>query len=159
MTASRILGLSPGWARRALIASLVVNFLVIGLAAGAAMRAQDKPRYGWGGFVSQQIVDLSQGPESVTVRNLMESRKEAMAKLRAERMESWRAIIAQLNARPFEPQSLNDELLDQVERRNAARFGSYAAMAEAMTLLTDAERAALAARIETYMKSRYKAGR
>lgn len=156
MTTPRLFGLSPGWARATLVASIGLNFLLIGLVVGATMKSQETPRRGWGGYVSQQIVDLAKGPSSDDVRRLMEERRDTIMTMRAARNESWRVIIGDLGAQPFEPAKLHGVLTDQVARRNAARTESYAMMAEAIALLTDAERMALAARIETYMKERAK---
>ncbi|MEM7523878.1 MAG: hypothetical protein AAF360_09020, partial [Pseudomonadota bacterium] len=136
---------------------LALNFLLIGLGVGVIARMNDKaPRIGWGGFVSQQIVELAAGPNGEKVRQVMERRRETYRALRGERNDSWREIAVTLSSSPFDPDALKATVSSRILDRNAARVQSYDLMAEAMTMMSDAERAALAARIGAFVELRSK---
>ncbi|MFV0475655.1 MAG: periplasmic heavy metal sensor [Pikeienuella sp.] len=138
----RIFGLRPRGARWALGLSLALNFLVLGVAGGAAHKM-------WGGFaprfhLSERVIDAA-GPERrEAVRALVGRKKDGRAEWRAEWRADWARMAEIIDARPFDAATLSAVLAGSDERRAARNAMRHAAMAEALSLLTDQERAALA---------------
>lgn len=159
MTERRILGLPVPWARRALIASLAVNFLVFGVFVGGLMKP--KPTYGpnWGGFVSKEIAGLAAAGDRAEISGIMEARRETIRAMRGERTRTWVIVAQRLSATPFDAAALQSVIAEQVGKRNAVRAKSYAAMAKAMTLLSSEDRLTLARRINAHIEHRAAIGR
>ncbi|WP_340107193.1 periplasmic heavy metal sensor [Pikeienuella sp. HZG-20] len=154
MSGDSILGMAPRTARWVLGLSLAVNFLVLGVAGGALWHMRgDGPR--GGGFqLSRQMVEVV-GPERRdAVRALVERpRKDD----RRGEIHAWMGEVAALiDQAPFDPAAVAAKFEAFADQRESARAARGAAMLDALSLLTDAERAALAERMRAYLERRAK---
>lgn len=149
-----VLGMAPRAARWVLGLSLAANFLVLGLAGGAFWNMRGDADRGSGFHFSRQMIEVA-GPE----------RRDAVrALVDRSRGDSWRATInawmgevAELIDRsPFDAEAVSAKFDAFTDERAAARAARKAATLEALTLLTDAERTALAERMRAYLERRAK---
>lgn len=159
MAEGRILGLGPKAARRALVASLVVNCLLLGLAAGAVMKSggeKEGPRVS--SFqLSRQIVEAAGEDRRETVRALMEgARGESW---REASIRRWEEVARRVGEAQFDAAAMSAMLTEEMERRAAAHAARNAAMVEALMLLTEAERARLSAAMTAHLAARMERGR
>lgn len=141
--APRILGLAPGAARALLIASLALNFLVVGVVGGAAlkMRGEHGPRFNLAGAIA--------GAAAPERRGAVEAALAAPGQhdWRTASRERWSALAEGIAARPFDPAALEAALAAAEARRSDGRAARNAATAAALALLTDDERASLSGSI------------
>lgn len=147
MTAERmtgVFGLSARWAARALIASLALNFLLIGVAVGVGLNAGKSWRGGQTAFVARQIADLA-GSDALS--SLAETENAERAERRATRRGQWAEVAGVLSRTPYDPAALTALFATMRATREAAWTMRHATLAAAIEGLSDDERAELAARI------------
>lgn len=148
-TNPRILGMSPGVARWVLSLSLVVNFLLVGMAGGAAWRMMDEPHHGKRFHFTRHVIEAAGPDRREEVRALL--KRTPGQKWRAN-MKAWMAKTADLlEAIPFDPAALTAEMQAAESDRTTARAERSARLVEALSLLTDAERKTLAEDIRAHM--------
>lgn len=155
----RILGLGPKAARRALVLSLVVNFLLLGLAAGAFMESGHRSEGAKTSsfHLSRQIVEAAGEERRAAVQALLEaSRGEGWREASQRR---WEEVARRVGASPFDASGLAAFLAEETERRARAHAARNAAMIEALALLTEMERAGLSAAMSAHLEMRMKGGR
>lgn len=147
---SRIFGMRLRRARWVFGFSLAVNFLIVGLIVGAAV----KMRGFEGGFgksrFSSQLIEAA-GPD----------RREAVSEiLKGARGDSWRAemraeleaLVDIIDRTPFDAEALRASFAESAERRAESRRLRNEATISALSLLTDAERAAFAEKMRERME-------
>ncbi len=150
--APRILGMAPRTARIVLAASLVGNFLVAGLVGGAALKMGRGHEHGSQRFrLTEQIVDAA-GPER---RAAVEAALSAPDRYdwRAANAERWTTLVERIEATPFDAAALTAALDAADVRRNDGRAARNAATADALSLLTEDERKALAETIRKRLEA------
>ncbi|MEL6794756.1 MAG: periplasmic heavy metal sensor, partial [Pseudomonadota bacterium] len=100
----RILGMTTTGARRVLVASLVLNFLILGGLFGLGLRGDPTPRPDGGAF--GHITDLVAEDRREAVRAVMKERSKLRRAARRERTENWRDIADQIGAENFDADAL-----------------------------------------------------
>lgn len=149
-------GRCPFWVKLLLVVSLVANFAVVGLFAGAVIKVRKGDRGG-----SRQIEWILRFvPEErrADADALFEDRRDEVRKLRRESIEDMNAIIRAIRAEPFSPETLASALearrASTMRRREVIQDG----LVELMTGFNASERAhfadALEAKLETWAKRR-----
>lgn len=141
---ARILGFPAKWARRVLAASLIVNFLLIGVAVGVGVRVGDKPKRLGAGSIVHKLANIVGEDRRDEVRRILEERHDALKEGRSVVTENWRDVADYLEDPAFEAAALRAMLMAQSEIRNEGRNASMRSFADALDVLTAEERAALA---------------
>jgi len=140
---------TPLWLRLTLLGSLALNLLVIGAVAGAfvfggpehrALRDRGDP-------VPVFIRALDPTDRRALRQDLLENLRDR-ARDRGGMIEDFRTSLAALRATPFDAEGFAALLGDQSARRAQRDAIGRAALAERIAAMSDAERAAYAARIE-----------
>ncbi|MEX2521046.1 MAG: periplasmic heavy metal sensor [Paracoccaceae bacterium] len=146
----RLFGLSPRCARWVLGVSLAVNFLMLGLAGGAALKMGDHGSRGGRYSFTSQIVEAAGPDRRDAVRAILDTgRREDWREAMRGRWEDMATLIA---AKPFEAAALGAALDASDARRAASRRQRNDATVEALALLTDEERAALSGGLRENLK-------
>lgn len=140
---ARIFGLGPRGARWALGLSLAVNFLILGLVGGVALKIRDGLHFGF----TDRVIEAAGPDRRDEVRALIERPKGARPDWRVELRKRWERIAEIIAATPFDPVALDAAFAESDARRAASRAERNAAFAAALALLTDEERAKLAVEI------------
>ena len=135
---------APRWMVAALVASLALNFIVIGSVAGAMWRFKGPP--GGGGVVPNLLGYASTLPSErrkeiwdLTARERSEIRP-VRREVRAAREETTKALMAE----PFDKQAFLEAQTRQAEAENRARAAVQNLFAEIASNMTAAERKAFA---------------
>ncbi len=138
-----------GW-RIILILSLALNFIVIGIVAGAALSGR------WGKGPPRSF-ELGPGPMARALET--EDRRAIGRALRrdgdVQRMDMrgpFTQIISSLKQEPFDPATLRDLMAVQAERFQALQVKSSEALVERIVAMTPEQRAAFADRLEDEMR-------
>lgn len=154
-----VFGLSATSARNLLVASLVLNFLLVGIAIGVGVNVEEKRWRGASWFLTEQIVELAGEDRREAVESALAARREARQQRRALRNERFAAIADAIGGRPFEPDVLVAAM--SIGRGASAdhRVREHRSFAEAIAILTDDERAALSASFSTFLEERAAARR
>lgn len=152
-TGSGVLGLSLPWTRRALIASLVLNCLLIGAAIGVGVKATEKRHHGSSAFIARQIADLTGAESDDAERAAM---KKAHAERRAARRGWSEELEAALRRTPYDPDAAAAIFASRRAERLAIVTERHEAMLAEMAELSDDERAELAGRMAERMEDRGK---
>lgn len=141
-----------GWrvgSRILLAVSLALNLLVIGLAAGAALR--------WGGLERAERPPPSVGAalyralprvDRDEVRAVMKARHGSRA---GQRRDDARNLAEALRASPFVPETVESILAGQDARRDQWQAAVQAAWMQQVRAMDDAERTSYAERLEQVM--------
>lgn len=154
---ARVLGLSVSRARQLLIASLVVNFVIIGAAFGLGiqgMSASETPKRKGGAF--SQIADFVAEDRRDKVQTLMAERSKKRNNARAMRTESWRQVAEVVERENFDVNDLRSALITYSDEHNQRRKEAYAPLIEAIALMNHEERAKVADTIRAFAERRAK---
>lgn len=153
---TRILGMPALWARRLLVVSLALNFLVVGLIVGVG--AGKEPRTRMGGTTAHMRAEIVALISDVARRTqaeaLMKESASGWRELRKLRNQRWESIAGGIETRPFTAEGLLAIFDSASAQRNEAAAAGRVAMAEAIALMTDDERAALAASLRAFREER-----
>lgn len=136
--------------RGALFVSLTVNLLVAGLVIGALWTRGD------GVALRPVQVDVGLGlytralaePDRAALREAWRGRGPDLRALRAARQADLTALVAALRAQPFEPAAVEAVLERQRQRHASQQDLARTLLAERLAILSPAERAAYADRLE-----------
>ncbi len=140
---------TPLWLRLTLLGSLALNLLVIGAVAGAVV---------FGGSEHRTLRDRGD-PAPVFIRALDPADRRALrqdllenlrdtGRDRGGMIEDFRTSLAALRETPFDAEGFAALLADHSARRAQRDAIGRAALAQRIAAMSDAERAAYAARIE-----------
>ncbi len=141
---------SSRWMRIALFASLAVNLLIVGLVAGALWhggRMMPPREAGFGPFEAALDKD-----DRAALRRAFVARAGELGRPRREMRAQMNAILAALRATPFDAAALSQAMEAAVARTEARLQLGQSLMADHLTALTDAERAAFADRLEAALR-------
>lgn len=142
----------------ALIASLIVNALLIGLVAGGALGKKGERSHGHrGGADFQMARELETIVPEGNRGEIRQAFREAFVQSRGqwrEKREARRAMMTALSAEPFEPQSLEDAFARMREADTALTRNFQTTLVEQIARLSDSERAELVAWLETVERER-----
>ena len=152
--APRILGLSAAWARRLLIVSLVVNFLVLGAIVGLGLRVGDKMSKGVGRHVIGEITQIIGEDRRERAEAIIRDRKGNQRSFRGQRKEDWRELAAYVSRPDFNADGLRDLLHEHADRRDQLRRTGFDPLVEVIALMTPEERAAFGAKIIEFVDDR-----
>ena len=153
-TSAKILGLSISGARRLLIASLVLNFLIVGAVFGLGLRDDGPKRPNGGAF--GKITDLVGEDRREQVAAIMAERGQLRRALREARTEDWREIAELIGAPDFAADAVNQMLHGYSDAHNDRRKAAYAPIVEALSIMTPEERAAVAEKTRAFAEWRAK---
>ena len=147
------------WLRILLGVSLAMNLLVIGLAVGAMMRlgGPDGMRPPPASLGSMLYRAMPGDHRSDMHKNFRDRRSE---KRKFNKQETEK-VAALLRAVPFDPQSLNEVLKREQQKKKAFFDGLQASWLDRVTQMSDAERAEYADRVEEFAarRSRWSGGK
>ncbi len=149
----RMFGLPLGWARGLLLASLILNFLTVGLVAGAALKSSDR-RMGTTGFMIQSILEVADDAHRSDIRNRLSEHRTGTEDRRRSSHEAWGRLTESLRQTPFQPEATMAIFREMRDLRDTSRAHAYQIITEALTAMEDAERAELADRLATFMNNR-----
>lgn len=145
--------------RWVLAISLGLNLLFVGLVAGAMLRADGKDRRGgpdraeMRGFGAPYMRELPRQER----RALFEGLRDAgVLPNRADRRAGHEALIVAMRAQPFDPSELEVLLRAQAEQMMNVREAVQGAWLRRVSMMTDAERAAYADRLEKRVRWGYR---
>lgn len=138
---------NPGWLKKALIASLAVNLLIVGGLAGSFISHQRHG--GWhgrhGGGERGLIGFLRQLPQEKreALRPELERERERLKAMREAIKDAWSEANAAISAEPFDKEKLKAALGKQIESELKLRTAVSDAVAETAAKLDTAERQSL----------------
>lgn len=148
-------GLPIKWARRVMVLSLVLNFLVIGAVIGVASKPMER-RIGSTTFMTQTILDLTDDQARATLRERLVARRDGRAERRKASRETWTQIVMHLRTVPFDA-AMTAAVFDEMRSlRDASRADTYGVINDAIAAMSDAERSELAARMDAFIEQRSK---
>ncbi|MDX2259386.1 MAG: periplasmic heavy metal sensor [Hyphomicrobiaceae bacterium] len=136
------------WLRIALVVSLALNFLAIGIAAGSVMggwRHGKHGPHGKGGSIAKFVDRLPQDRRAVLEPILAKGRVAIEASRRASRDEELQ-LVAAIRARPYVPARFEEALDKLVAADTAARRQAGRGLGDIIAAMTDDERLAYAER-------------
>lgn len=151
---AKILGLSARWARRLLVLSLVVNFLILGAVVGLGMRKDDGKTRGVGRHVVGEITQIIGEDRRPEAKRILEDRRGNQRRFRAQRREDWRAVADLIDQPDFDADTLRAMLNRQADVHHEARRASLDPLVRVVALMTAEERAAFSARIRSFVDQR-----
>lgn len=154
MSGETILGLSVRWARRLLVASLAVNFLIIGTAVGLGLRHDPHDRGGYGRFYAEIAETVADEDRRAEVKKILKSGRDGWRASRDQRNTAWISVADILARDPYDEAALSAIFAEEVETRGAQRLESRASLVKAFAIMTPEERAAVAERIREFVEMR-----
>jgi uncharacterized membrane protein len=150
---SRIFGLSQPWAKRVLLISLALNFLAIGLVSGVAMKTKEH-RGGTTSFMTRSILEIGSDEMRSDIHSKLAARQDHISARRQATNASWQEMVTHLRQQPFDPSATRDVFAEMRRMRDDARGQAYEVIAEAVAQMSDAERTALADRMDEFLLER-----
>lgn len=144
----KILGLSLSGARRLLILSLVLNFLIVGVVFGLGLR-DDAPKRPSGGAFGD-IAELVAEDRRDQIAAVLAERSKMRRELRRARTDDWREIANVIGTEAFDPDAVSAMLHDYSDAHNERRKAAYAPIIEALSIMTAEERAAVAEKTRAF---------
>lgn len=150
----RLLGLPLHWARIVLIASLALNFLALGVITGSIVKPDEQR--GSNSYLTQQMIELTADDRKEDVANLLGTRREIYKDRRVVKKKEWTSLADVLGTSPTDYDALKAVFAGMRDTRDTSRAAVYDIITEAMMLMTEEERIALADRIRNYERERQK---
>lgn len=132
-----------GWLGPLLVASLMINFLVFGVMAGAFVTGRGG--HGWLGREHRGVtgfVERLPGERRRELKALLDARLADLEPLWTEQREARRAVMASVAAEPFDRAKLEAELAKFGEIDKRVREGRSRKFADVVTAMTAEERRA-----------------
>lgn len=152
---ARLLGMPARWARRLLVVSLAINFLVVGVIVGVGAGHKGSQRIGTTVHLRTEIVRLiADEGRKAEAEAVLKDGVAAWRSSRSLRNDRWDAMAEQIEAAPFDAAALIASFDHGLDAREEARRTSRVALAEAIGMMTDAERAALADSLREFRERR-----
>lgn len=144
---------TPRWMRVALILSLTLNLLVLGVIGGAALRF-------WRNPPRPPIAEVGFGPytealdpaDRRALRDAFVSKMPGLRDLRRESREDVRELVAVLRADPWDPAAARAVLAGRADRTRERLELGQALFLDRLDTMSPADRQALAARLEEMLR-------
>jgi uncharacterized membrane protein len=150
-TAGGVAAACPGWMKLLLILSLAANVVIAGVVIGYSFH--DQPERG-SERVINWIIEMVPDERRDLARAHFAGTREQIETARAERITHLPAVVAAMQAEPFDPAALGQALETMFDRRNSGRAILREHLITLLGQLTPAERAAFAARFEERLTER-----
>ncbi|WP_372571406.1 periplasmic heavy metal sensor [Ruegeria jejuensis] len=146
------------WVKLLLGVSLALNLAVAGLAVGAMLRfGGDDHKRPMPKTVGSMLYRALPDDDRKSLRNQTRDIHKAR---RGAKESDLKAVIAVLDADPFDPQALQDVIREQAKARSAVFMAMQTAWIEQVLSMDDAERQAYADRLEELaQRKRHKGGK
>lgn len=145
---------TPRWAKWALGVSLAINFIIIGVAIGAAARFHKYGHQHGGGASIGQIMRALPSDRRDSARDLMKANRAELKAVRADRRSAHQALAATIAADPFDPAAARAAFAAMRDKDNLAKSAAHEIMVDVLGLLTDEERDEVGARLSRHNKDR-----
>ena len=133
------------WQTITLAASLALNLVLIGFAAGNFLRHEPHPHMAPFGYGLARMVDALPAARSAVLRPLLQQSFAGLRPRLQALRETQRGIDRALAADPFDAKELTARLAEQRDNMNAAQLASHAALVQLTSQLSHEERLKLAA--------------
>ena len=143
----------PRWIKFALIGSIALNCLAIGVIGGFALKAGDGHKRGGERFVGRLIKVLPEERRDFARTILMQDREEVRA-LRRDLDAADREVIRALSAETFSGEALREALSDKSGIRMQRRALHQNRIVDLMSQLTPAERMLIAGAMQERLDRR-----
>lgn len=144
MSAPRTWGGTPRWAKWLLSLSLALNFVVVGLAVGAAIKFH-KYGHSHGGIATiGQIMRALPDDRKETAREMLDAAKPDFKALRAERKAAKLAVADAIKTTPFDAAAVAIAFAALREKDQITKASTHGVMVEILEVLSPDERAAVA---------------
>ncbi|HET7409142.1 MAG TPA: periplasmic heavy metal sensor [Paracoccaceae bacterium] len=147
----------PGWMKLLLILSLAANLAVAGVIIGHSVRGGDEERRG-PGRVIDWIVGMVPEERRAFAREQFAGVPDRVEAARAERITHLPAVVAAMQAEPFDPAALDAALDTMFSRQNSGRTILRERLIALLGELAPAERAAFAEHFRERLESRDERG-
>lgn len=135
---------TPRWVKWLLGVSLALNFVVIGLAIGAAMKFH-KYGHSHGGIATiGQIMRALPDDSKGAARDMLFAAQPDLKALRAERKAAKRAVAEAIEASPYDPAAVEQAFATLRNKDQIAKTSAHGVMVEILEVLSPEDRAIVA---------------
>ncbi len=135
---------TPRWAKWLLIFSLVLNFVVAGLAIGAAIKFH-KYGHSHGGIATVgQIMRALPDDSKGAAREMLQAARPDLKALRADRRAVKSAVADAIEAVPFDAAAVEQAFAALREKDQIAKTSAHGVIVEILEVLSPEDRAAVA---------------
>ena len=135
---------TPRWAKWLLSISLALNFVVIGLAIGAAAKFH-KHGHSHGGIATiGQIMRALPDESKDVARDMLQAARPDFKALRAERKAAKLAVAEAIEATPFDATAVDQAFVRLRQKDQITKASTHGVMVEILGVLSAEERAAVA---------------
>lgn len=135
---------TPRWAKWLLSISLALNFVVIGLAIGAAMKFH-KHGHSHGGIATiGQIMRALPDDSKGAAREMLDAARPDLKALRAERKAAKHAVADAIEATPFDAAVVDRAFVVLRQKDQIAKTSAHGVMVGILEVLSPEDRAAVA---------------
>lgn len=135
---------TPRWAKWLLGGSLALNFIVIGLATGAAIRFQQHGHSHGGVATIGQIMWALPRESRDRAKELLRAARPDLKELRAERKAAKLAVADAIEATPFNAEAVKEAFATLRAKDQSSKASTHEVMIEILQVLTPEERAEVA---------------
>ena len=135
---------TPRWAKWLLGVSLALNFIVIGLAAGAAIRFHQHGHSHGGVATIGQIMWALPKDSRDRAKDLLRAARPDLKSLRAERRAAKHAVADAIETDPFDPEAVAGAFAALRAKDQTAKTSTHDVMIDILQVLTPEERADVA---------------
>ncbi|MEM0977513.1 MAG: periplasmic heavy metal sensor [Pseudomonadota bacterium] len=139
---------TSNWVRVALIVSLALNFVFVGLAAGAAFKVKSGATAREFGRLGGPVLVALPPEMRERLRDELRSQRDLLQSVRGRVLTSDGEITAALRSDPFDEEAFRQALINRGEAVQGAMTAVNGPLVEIMSELSSEERAALADLIE-----------
>lgn len=140
----RTWGGTPRWAKWLLSISLALNFVVVGLAVGAAMKFHKHGHSHGGSATIGQIMRALPDDSKGAARRMLHDARPDFKALRAERKAAKLAVAEVIEATPFDADAVREAFSALRDKDQFAKASMHGVMVEILKVLSPEERAAVA---------------
>lgn len=135
---------TPRWAKWLLSISLALNFVVIGLAIGAAAKFH-KHGHSHGGIATiGQIMRALPDDSKDVARDMLQAARPDFKALRAERRAAKLAVAEAIKTTPYDASAVNKAFAELREKDQITKASAHGVMVEILEVLSPEDRAAVA---------------
>ncbi len=135
---------TPRWAKWLLGVSLALNFIVIGLAAGAAIRFHQHGHSHGGVATIGQIMWALPKESRDRAKDLLRAARPDLKSLRAERKAAKHAVADAIEMNPFDADAVKSAFAELRAKDQSAKASTHDVMINILQVLTPEERADVA---------------
>lgn len=135
---------TPRWAKWLLSISLALNFVVAGLAIGAAMKFH-KHGHSHGGIATiGQIMRALPDDSKGAAREMLHAARPDLKTLRAERKVAKLAVAEAIETTPFDASAVNEAFAALRKKDQITKASAHGVMVEILEVLSPEDRTAVA---------------